>query len=109
MHKAGLTAMLGWLALVGCGAASAAEGDKMPAPHARPPAAAVPEDNSAQSGSSAPSGSLSDKLSNSGGVLRPPTGVDPAMKQPTPPTGPQSMPVVPPPGTPGGNPTVEPK
>jgi hypothetical protein len=51
---------------------------------------------------------LSDTLSRSGGVLRPPD-VDPGMKRAPPPTGPQSMPVIPPPGSPGGNPTIKPK
>jgi hypothetical protein len=43
------------------------------------------------------------------GVIRPPAGVDPGMTKPAP--NPQAfpMPVVPPPGTPGGNPQVVPK
>jgi hypothetical protein len=53
---------------------------------------------------------MSDRLSKSQGVIHPPQEeVDPAMKQETPPTGPNSMPVIPPPGTPGGNPSVKPK
>lgn len=51
--------------------------------------------------------SLSEKLAQSGGVICPPPHVDPDMKVPTPPGGP--MPVIPPPGTPGGNPNVQPK
>jgi len=51
--------------------------------------------------------SLSDKLAASNGVICPPDHVDPEMKQPTPPGGP--MPVIPPPGTPGGDPQVQPK
>jgi hypothetical protein len=54
------------------------------------------------------SGSTSSELSRSGGVITPPTGIDPQMKQTTPPSG-DNMPVVPPPGTPGGNPAVKPK
>jgi hypothetical protein len=49
---------------------------------------------------------LSDKLAQSGGVLCP-QNVDPAIKAPTPPTG--DKPVIPPPGSPGGNPNVQPK
>ena len=49
---------------------------------------------------------LSDKLAASSGVICPPS-VDPAMKQPTPPGG--SMPVIPPPGSPGGDPNMRPK
>jgi hypothetical protein len=50
---------------------------------------------------------LGDKLAKSNGVLCPPTGVDPAMRAPTPDTG--NTPVIPPPGSPGGNPNVRPK
>jgi hypothetical protein len=50
---------------------------------------------------------LGDKLAKSDGVLCPPTGVDPAMRAPTPDTG--NTPVIPPPGSPGGNPNVRPK
>jgi hypothetical protein len=42
------------------------------------------------------SGSSSSELSRSGGVITPPIGVDPQMKQTPPPSG-DSMPVVPPP------------
>ena len=50
--------------------------------------------------------SLSDKLAQSDGVLCPPN-VDPGIKAPTPETG--NMPVLPPPGSPGGDPSVRPK
>jgi hypothetical protein len=51
--------------------------------------------------------SLSDKLEQGGGVICPPN-VDPGMKTPAPPeTG--KMPVIPPPGSPGGDPKVQPK
>ena len=49
---------------------------------------------------------LSDKLDQGGGVICPPN-VDPAIKAPTPETG--KMPVIPPPGSPGGDPNVKPK
>jgi len=49
---------------------------------------------------------LSDQLNKSNGVLCPPD-IDPAMKAPTPKTG--DTPVIPPPGTPGGDPNVQPK
>lgn len=54
------------------------------------------------------SGTLSSDLNRSGGVIKPPTGIDPEIKQTPPPTG-ATMPVIPPPGTPGGNPAVKPK
>jgi hypothetical protein len=50
---------------------------------------------------------LSDKLARSKGVICPPSHVDPEIKAPTPQGGP--MPVIPPPGSPGGNPNVQPK
>jgi hypothetical protein len=68
----------------------------------------VPEDTGrGKSGSS--SGPLSDKLDRSGGVIHPPSGVDPKMQKSPPPAGPSSMPVIRPPGTPGGPPGIEPK
>ena len=51
--------------------------------------------------------SLSDQLAQSKGVICPPTGVDPGMRQPPPEGG--TMKVIPPPGSPGGDPRVEPK
>jgi hypothetical protein len=54
------------------------------------------------------SGSLSSDLNRSGGVITPPAGIDPEIRQTPPPTG-AKMPIIPPPGTPGGNPSVKPK
>ena len=59
------------------------------------------------SGSS--SGSLSHELSQTGGVIHPPANPDPGLTKPAPDLGPHSMPVIPPPGTPGGNPDIKPK
>ncbi|HZL31580.1 MAG TPA: hypothetical protein VFC54_11050 [Pseudolabrys sp.] len=50
---------------------------------------------------------LSNKLARSGGVICPPRHVDPEIQAPTPPGGP--MPVIPPPGGPGGDSSVRPK
>ncbi len=50
---------------------------------------------------------LSDKLAQSKGVICPPAGVDQEM-QVTPPGG-GRLKVIPPPGTPGGDPSVQPK
>lgn len=50
--------------------------------------------------------SLSDKLARNEGVLCPPN-VDPDIKAPTPETG--KMPVIPPPGSPGGDQSIKPK
>jgi len=50
---------------------------------------------------------LSDKLARSKGVICPPAGIDRDM-QVTPPSG-GHLKVIPPPGTPGGDPNVQPK
>ena len=50
---------------------------------------------------------LGDQLAKSDGVLCPPAGVDPQMRAPTPDTG--NTPVIPPPGSPGGDPNLRPK
>ncbi|MEA2757742.1 MAG: hypothetical protein QOH65_355 [Methylobacteriaceae bacterium] len=53
--------------------------------------------------------SLSEKLDKSGGVIKPAEDVDPKMTKPAPVPEPNSTPVIPPPGSPGGNPDVKPK
>lgn len=53
-------------------------------------------------------GSLSDQLSAQKGTLNPPA-VDPGINAPLPKQSHGSMPVIPPPGTPGGNQAVVPK
>jgi hypothetical protein len=50
---------------------------------------------------------LGDKLARSNGVLCPPAGVDPEIRAPTPDAG--KTPVIPPPGSPGGDPSLRPK
>jgi hypothetical protein len=59
-------------------------------------------------GSPSASESLSERLDRSGGVLEPPANVDPAMPV-VPPATSGNMPIIRPPGTPGGNPNVVPK
>jgi hypothetical protein len=54
-----------------------------------------------------PGRNLSDQLARSDGVICPPGHVDNNIHAPTPPGG--AMPVIPPPGSPGGDPTVKPK
>jgi hypothetical protein len=51
---------------------------------------------------------LSDKLSQQQGTLQPPT-IDPGIRKPLPQQGRATMPVIPPPGTAGGNQQVIPK
>jgi hypothetical protein len=50
---------------------------------------------------------LSDKLARTDGVICPPAGVDPGIHEPPPAGG--RTPVIPPPGTPGGDQSVRPK
>jgi hypothetical protein len=50
---------------------------------------------------------LSEKLAQSGGVICPPPYADSEIRAPTPPGG--AMPVIPPPGSPGGDQSVRPK
>ena len=50
---------------------------------------------------------LSDQLADSKGIICPPAGVDLEMQQKPPEGG--TMKVIPPPGSPGGNPSVQPK
>jgi hypothetical protein len=50
---------------------------------------------------------LSDRLVESKGVICPPVGVDPGITAP--PIGGGRMSVIPPPGTPGGDPSIQPK
>jgi hypothetical protein len=52
---------------------------------------------------------LSNKLDATGGVIKPAPGVDPEIVKPAPVPQPNSTPVIPPPGMPGGPPGPEPK
>ena len=61
----------------------------------------------AMPGETAGSANLSDVLSRSKGVICPPAGIDPGISAP--PVGGGVMPVIPPPGTPGGDPNIVPK
>jgi hypothetical protein len=106
--------------------ASAAAGAQAPPLPAAPPAQTAPPSpahasecapmpSAPRDGTTTPQGTttgearepLGDKLARSDGVLCPPEGVDPQMHAPTPDTG--NTPVIPPPGSPGGNPNVRPK
>jgi hypothetical protein len=69
-----------------------------------PPNGAAPP-NSGETTGRAP---LSDRLSESKGVICPPKGVDPGIVEKPPPTN-APMPVIPPPGTRGGDPSTQPK
>jgi hypothetical protein len=72
---------------------------------AQTPAPATPPQTEGQ----APSGDLSDRLDRSHGVIRPQGNVDPGISATPPDPNPGTMPVIPPPGSPGGDPRVQPK
>jgi hypothetical protein len=65
--------------------------------------------SAAQDRQAAPKDNPSDKLDKSGGVIKPGQNIDPKMLVSPPDPGPTSTPVIPPPGSPGGNPNVVPK
>ena len=97
-------------------AGSARPGDAAASDRAAIPANAAPAARPRTGSTTAPDGTttgqsrepLGDKLAKSDGVLCPPSGVDPDMHAPAPSTN-GAMPVIPPPGSPGGDPTVRPK
>jgi hypothetical protein len=102
--------------LLGTAVVVAQDRQVAPAPQQLPPAvdpkACAPGDR-LQAGSpnpSAPAGTtgenLSDRLARTDGVICPPN-VDPGIRVPTPDAG--TTPVIPPPGSPGGDPGVRPK
>jgi hypothetical protein len=75
-------------------------------PSAKPPGTADPGKTDPSTTGSGQNENLSDKLARSDGVLCPPN-VDPGIHT-TPPGG-GKTPVIPPPGSPGGDPNVQPK
>lgn len=95
-----------------CFAALAATASAQERPLAPADSKACAQEERLQPGEQAPRApnptgeTLSDKLARTDGVLCPPD-VDPAMRAPTPDAG--RTPVIPPPGSPGGDPTVRPK
>jgi NAD+ diphosphatase len=73
-------------------------------------APASPDQSATEQGQSGSSSEpLSQKLDRSSGVIRPPAHVDPGLTQPAPSVGSKSTPVIPPPGTSGTSPGVDPK
>ena len=109
------------MALSGVAVAQAPPAPATPPAQTAPPAPqratnCAPLQQTPHPGTAAPEGTttgqraaepLGDKLARSDGVLCPPAGVDPEMRAPTPDTG--NTPVIPPPGSPGGDTTVRPK
>ncbi len=69
----------------------------------------APEEPSSTGSTGGSGATLSEKLERSDGVIRPPGGVAPDMTVPAPVPNPGTTPVIRPPGSPGGNPTVDPR
>ncbi|MEZ0169698.1 hypothetical protein [Microvirga sp. TS319] len=76
---------------------------QMPPEKVEPPKSVTPQDPPS-TGST-----LSDKLEQSNGVIRPPETGTPDMTVPAPVPNPGTTPVIPPPGSPGGNQQIQPK
>jgi hypothetical protein len=105
------------MAASGVAAAQSPPVPATPPAHIAPPASAyncaptqaTPQGNIVPEGTTTGRGRepLGDQLAKSDGVLCPPAGVDPQMHAPTPDAG--NTPVIPPPGSPGGDPTIRPK
>jgi len=108
------------MAASGMAGAQAPPAPATPPAQTAPPAPArtndcTPMQRAPQRGTAAPEGTttgqraepLGDKLARSDGVLCPPAGVDPQMHAPTPDAG--NTPVIPPPGSPGGDQNLRPK
>jgi hypothetical protein len=109
--QAGLVAAVG-----GLGGALSAEPAAAQAPPSQTetaPRTAPPSDkngrNKETTGEGRAGETLSEELSESRGVIKPPPGIDPGIKVPAPEPNPGTTIVIPPPGTPGGDPTVIPK
>lgn len=90
--------------------AQAPRDPNMPAPQNTIPEKIAPSEPET-TGSTAPSTapSLSDKLQATDGVIKPPDNVAPSMQVAPPVPDPGTTRVIPPPGTPGGDPTIRPK
>jgi hypothetical protein len=105
--KASIIIPVASAALLLCAVMAAAAQDR---PSAVDPKGCAPSER-LQTDAKAPDGkagdTLSDKLARTDGVICPPN-VDPEIKAPTPQSG-NKMPVIPPPGGPGGDPSIQPK
>ncbi len=110
--RAGTALALAAAALLGLTAVAQAQDNEVSPPVLPPqPGTGVPEKVSPPASTTQEgdvTGTLSQKLDKSEGVIKPPAGVDPEIRVQPPETG-GVMPVIPPPGEPGGNPQIQPK
>jgi hypothetical protein len=108
--------LIGFAALCGTmGAAAVAQTPIRPpqAPNMPPTNQVIPEkmkpEEPSATGTVGSGATLSEKLEATDGVIRPPANIDPEITAPAPVPNPGTTPVIPPPGSPGGNPSVVPK
>jgi hypothetical protein len=116
-NRSGVALALAAAMLLAAGMASAqvprpaAPGGSAPCSPSSPPLPGSPGTPPLGAGSgqsnSQPGENLSDRLARADGVICPPANVDPEIKAPTPDVG--NMPIIPPPGSPGGDPNIRPK
>jgi hypothetical protein len=90
-----------------CSLASALAQPSVPPNPGDPPSDRVQPQDPGSTGSTCPGTSLSDRLSRCDGVIRPPGGLNPDNTIEPPDTG--TTPVIPPPGSPGGDQRLDPK
>jgi len=97
---------VGWAGVAG---AQSSSDRPTPRPSTPQPQAACPPDvqTPPPTVGGPPSPNPSDRLADSKGVICPPAGVDPEIN--VPPPGGGELKIIPPPGSPGGNPSVQPK
>ncbi|MXQ11712.1 hypothetical protein [Microvirga makkahensis] len=81
----------------------------MPPLQQMPPEKVEPDGSLSPQDPSSTGSTLSDKLEQSDGVIRPPETGTPDITVPAPVPNPGTTPVIPPPGSPGGNQQVDPK
>jgi hypothetical protein len=75
---------------------------------ADPPAESTPAPD-AKGETAQPDKPLSEQLKQNEGVLEPPRDLDSKIERPAPVPDPNTTPVIPPPGSPGGDPNIQPK
>jgi hypothetical protein len=108
MHPLTLTRYVALGLALGAATPAAAQTDPMPDPKACAPGERLRAGVEGPRAPTVGSGEhLSDKLARTDGVICPPAGVDTEIRAPTPDAG--RTPVIPPPGTPGGDPSIQPK
>lgn len=91
------------------GATQDPSGKPVPPEVMNPPTESTTPPPDASTGGDKPKEPLTEQLKEGEGVLEPPKGIDPEIKKPIPDEFRGTLPVIPPPGEPGGDPAVQPK